>query len=239
MHFRRPVFSCRAAPGGPALYYRMRAGCGYSGFGSTHRHGVIWHAGSCASGAGVRLDGRCYGSMTFPLACGGGGWKSPGRMAARQVAVSSFGYHGGDAEAETIRWYLEDYAEFPADPGARLLPAEAESGPGARSASDLFRRVFAGSRSGRRLGSGHRPGWARYGWRSMPTRPRRPACRGSCCVTPPPTPRVALAAGEFVRTHLRSAGPALAAGGGRGRAAGAAGDLPPGRPRGCAVPVGG
>jgi len=41
-------------------------------------------------------------------------------QAVRRVAESSFDYRVGNLEAERIRWYLEEYPEFPADPGPSL-----------------------------------------------------------------------------------------------------------------------
>ena len=36
---------------------------------------------------------------------------------ARQMTVAlTFSYQAGEPDAEKVRWYLEDYAEFPADP---------------------------------------------------------------------------------------------------------------------------
>ena len=39
---------------------------------------------------------------------------------ARQMTVSTFSYQASDQDGEKVRWYLEDYAEFPADPAPRL-----------------------------------------------------------------------------------------------------------------------
>ena len=61
--------------------------------------------------------------------------------AARQVAVSSVAYQVGGQDAEKVRWYLEDYAEFPADP-APVIAREAEARL-AEAGTDLFRRVFS------------------------------------------------------------------------------------------------
>src|SRR5579863_3127877 len=62
--------------------------------------------------------------------------------ASRRAATSAFSYQVGDQEAEKIRWYLEDYAEFPADP-APVLAADAETRLH-RIGTDLFRQVFTG-----------------------------------------------------------------------------------------------
>ncbi len=61
---------------------------------------------------------------------------------ARQAVVSTFCYRAGEQDAEKVRWYLEDYAEFPADPGPRLA-RDAEvilAGTG----TSLFGHVFTG-----------------------------------------------------------------------------------------------
>ena len=60
----------------------------------------------------------------------------------RRVEVAEFGYQADQAQAEQVRWYLEDYPEFPADP-APLLAAEAEARL-ARTGAELFGDVFAG-----------------------------------------------------------------------------------------------
>ncbi len=56
------------------------------------------------------------------------------------VAASLLGYQMNETDAERIRWYLEDYPEYPADPGRdRALAAEAVL---AKAGTDLFRGVF-------------------------------------------------------------------------------------------------
>jgi hypothetical protein len=62
--------------------------------------------------------------------------------AARRAAVATFAYQAGEREAEQVRWYLEDYPEFPADP-APVLAADAEARL-ARTGAELFGDVFAG-----------------------------------------------------------------------------------------------
>ena len=57
--------------------------------------------------------------------------------------VSSFIYEIEERDAERIRWYLEDYGVFPADPAPRLA-AEAEACI-ENIGSDLFRLVFSDS----------------------------------------------------------------------------------------------
>lgn len=61
----------------------------------------------------------------------------------RQVAVSPFAYQLSAADAEKVRWYLEEYPEFPADPAPQMaLEAEAVL---AGTGSGLFAKVFAGT----------------------------------------------------------------------------------------------
>ena len=122
---------------------------------------------------------------------------------APRVAVAEFGDAPDAGDGERIRWYLEEYAEFPADP-APVLAADAETllaGVGA----ELFTRVFSDEdaagiweRARDRLSEvrvevdtdpGQGPGLA---WELLRD-PRRDQA-------------VALAAGAFVRTHLRAEG---------------------------------
>ena len=123
--------------------------------------------------------------------------------AARRVAVAEFADLPESGDGERIRWYLEDYAEFPADP-APVIARDAEARL-ARAGTDLFRRVFSDAdaagiweRARDRLGEvrvevdadpGAGPGLA---WELLRD-PGRDAA-------------VALGAGAFVRTHLRAAG---------------------------------
>ena len=123
--------------------------------------------------------------------------------AARRVAVAEFGEPDDDSDRERVRWYLEDYAEFPADPAPVIARAAEERL--ARAGADLFGRVFSGpdaagiwERARDRLGEvrvevdadpGAGPGLA---WELL----RDPARDAA----------VALAAGTFVRTHLQAAG---------------------------------
>ena len=123
--------------------------------------------------------------------------------AARRVAVAEFAAPSDVRDLERVRWYLEDYAEFPADP-APVIAREAEAQL-AQAGAELFRAVFADvdaigiwERARDRLGQvrveveadpGEGPGIA---WELL----RDPGTDGS----------VALGAGAFVRTHLRAAG---------------------------------
>ena len=123
--------------------------------------------------------------------------------AARRVSVAEFDDLPDAGGGERIRWYLEDYAEFPADP-APMIARGAEAWL-AQVGADLFDRVFSSAdaagiweRARDRLGEirvevdadpGAGPGLA---WELLRD-PGRDAA-------------VALAAGAFVRTHLQTAG---------------------------------
>ena len=61
--------------------------------------------------------------------------------AVRRVAVAEFATPSGEEDRERIRWYLEDYAEFPSDP-APAIAQEAEANL-ARAGADLFQQVFS------------------------------------------------------------------------------------------------
>jgi tetratricopeptide (TPR) repeat protein len=127
--------------------------------------------------------------------------------AFRRTAVSSIVYEVANSDAETIRWYLEDYAEFPADP-APAIAAGAEARL-EQTGTELFTRVFSNQDA---LGI-----WERARERLDEVRVEVDTDPG----VPPGLPwellrypgtgtPVALSAGEFVRTHLRAAGhPAL------------------------------
>src|SRR5215831_15026836 len=65
-------------------------------------------------------------------------WRQEG--AGPRSAVSTFAYQMGEQDAEKIRWYLEDYLEFPADP-APIVAADAETRLSALG-SGLFRELF-------------------------------------------------------------------------------------------------
>jgi tetratricopeptide (TPR) repeat protein len=123
--------------------------------------------------------------------------------AERRAAVAQFGDPPEEGGREQVRWYLEDYAEFPADP-APAVAAEAEAEL-ARAGAELFGRVFSGAdamgiweRARDQLSDvrvevdvdpGAGPGLA---WELLRD-PRRDA-------------PVALGAGAFVRTHLQAEG---------------------------------
>ncbi|HTS95756.1 MAG TPA: CHAT domain-containing protein [Streptosporangiaceae bacterium] len=121
---------------------------------------------------------------------------------ARQVAVSAFSYHVDDAEAEKVRWYLEDYAEFPADPGPRLA-VEAESEM-AETGTGLFSLVFAGmDAAGIWAAARPRLGRVRVEVDADPS--EVPGLPWELLRDPGTGTALALSAGTFVRTHLQAA----------------------------------
>jgi hypothetical protein len=61
--------------------------------------------------------------------------------ATRRHAEATLGPISDAGDGERIRWYLEEYAEFPADP-APVLAAAAEAQL-ARVGAELFARVFS------------------------------------------------------------------------------------------------
>jgi hypothetical protein len=131
-------------------------------------------------------------------------WRGEGAWLREASAV--FAVPGDAGGGERIRWYLEDYAEFPAGP-APAFAAEAEAQL-AQAGEDLFHQVFAEPdavgiwyRALDRLSEvrvevdsdpGEGPGLA---WELL----RDPATGAP----------VALGAGAFVRTHLPAGQPVL------------------------------
>jgi tetratricopeptide (TPR) repeat protein len=128
-------------------------------------------------------------------------WQQDG--SAPRAAVSTFAYQVDEQDAEKIRWYLEDYPEFPADP-APVLAADAESRL-SDLGTGLFRQVFTGQD-----GAGI---WAQ-------AQDQLPQVRVEVDTDPDDVPglpwellrdpgtgtALALGAGEFVRTHRQTAG---------------------------------
>ena len=130
-----------------------------------------------------------------------------------QKAVATFPYRAGDQDGEKVRWYLEDYAEFPADP-APALAASAEQVL-AGTGTGLFAQVFGGMDA-----AGI---WAQARARLSDVRvevdtdpAEAPGLPWELLRAPSSDTALAVAAGEFVRTHLQTAG--------RARLPGAAGD---------------
>jgi tetratricopeptide (TPR) repeat protein len=122
---------------------------------------------------------------------------------ARRAAVSSFNYRADDREAERVRWYLEDYLEFPAYP-APAMAIEAESGL-ARTGAELFRDVFADQDAAMIWGLAQaRLGQVRVEVDTDPA--EAPGLPWELLRDPGTDTALAIGAGEFVRTHLRTAG---------------------------------
>ena len=121
---------------------------------------------------------------------------------ARRQAVSEFSYQADKESAERIRWYLEDYAEFPADPAPRLA-ADSEAWL-ARIGASLFRQVFAGpDGAGIWAIARDRLGEVRVEVDADPS--DVPGLPWELIRDPGPDTPLALIAGTFVRTHLRAA----------------------------------
>ena len=123
--------------------------------------------------------------------------------AARRVAVATFDYQADGREAEQVRWYLEDYPEFPADP-APALAAAAEARL-ARTGVELFRDVFAGPDGAVIWGLAQaRLGQARVEVDTDPA--EAPGLPWELLRDPGTGTALAAGAAEFVRTHLQTAG---------------------------------
>ena len=106
-------------------------------------------------------------------------------------------------DAERVRWYLEDYAEFPADPAPQLArDAEAIL---AGTGTSLFGHVFTGLDAAGYLGTMSRAQLSQVRVEVDTDPPTSRGCRGSCCATQAPTRRWRWAR-EFVRTHLQATG---------------------------------
>jgi tetratricopeptide (TPR) repeat protein len=107
-------------------------------------------------------------------------------------------------DGERVRWYLEDYAEFPADP-APAIAAEAEAQL-AQDGVELFRQVFEADRDTMRVWEAAAASLsdARV---EVDTDPGEgPGLAWELLRDPGTDAAVALGAGAFVRTHLRAAG---------------------------------
>jgi hypothetical protein len=122
--------------------------------------------------------------------------------AARRVAVAEFGDPPDAGDGERIRWYLEDYAEFPADPASALAAiAEARL---ALTGEELFGQVFSGDAAGIWERARDRLSEVRV---EVDTDPGAgPGLAWELLRDPGRDQAVALGAGAFVRTHLRAAG---------------------------------
>lgn len=123
--------------------------------------------------------------------------------AARRLAVNEIDEVPGSGDGERIRWYLEDYAEFPADPAPEIArDAEARL---AEAGADLFRRVFNGPDAGGIWERARdRLGEVRVEVEADPE--AGPGLAWELLRDPGRDVPLALGAKEFVRTHLRAAG---------------------------------
>jgi tetratricopeptide (TPR) repeat protein len=117
-------------------------------------------------------------------------------------AITSFSYVIGEQDAEKIRWYLEDYAEYPSDPAPRIaLDTEHQL---ARIGADLFRRVFSGQdAAGIWAQARNRLGQVRVEIDNDPA--DAPGLPWELLRDPGAGINTALEAGGFVRTHLQAA----------------------------------
>ena len=129
-------------------------------------------------------------------------WREERGLPREAEAVFADPSDAGDGER--VRWYLEDYAEFPADP-APALAREAEARLGELGTA-LFQRVFEANRDTMRVWDaavGSLPE-ARVEVDAEPG--AGPGLAWELLRDPGRDAAVALGAGAFVRTHLRAAG---------------------------------
>ena len=117
-------------------------------------------------------------------------------------AVSSFRYQVDKQDAEKIRWYLEDYAEYRADP-APGIALETEHRL-AQIGTDLFRHVFSGQdTAGIWAQARNRLNQVRLEVDNDPA--DAPGLPWELLRDPGAGINTALEAGAFVRTHLQAA----------------------------------
>jgi tetratricopeptide (TPR) repeat protein len=128
-------------------------------------------------------------------------WREEG--AAPREAEAVFTAPFDNQDGERVRWYLEDYAEFPADPAPEIA-REAEARL-AQQGADLFQQVFSSADSAEIWGRARdRLSEARV---EVDTDPGEgPGLAWELLRDPGTDGAVALGAGAFVRTHLRAAG---------------------------------
>jgi tetratricopeptide (TPR) repeat protein len=119
----------------------------------------------------------------------------------RQVAASVFTYRVDGADAEKVRWYLEEYAEYPADPAPRVA-LEAESVL-AQIGSGLFTGVFAGMDAAG-IWAQARPLLGRVRVEVDADPSEVPGLPWELLRDPGTGTALALSAGTFVRTHLQA-----------------------------------
>ena len=128
-------------------------------------------------------------------------WRQDG--SAPRAAVSAFAYQVAEQDAEKIRWYLEDYPEFPADP-APALAADAEARL-CELGTSLFRQVFTGQDAAAIWGQAQAQ---LSGVRlEVDTDPAEaPGLPWELLRDPGTGTTLALGAGTFIRTHRQTAG---------------------------------
>jgi tetratricopeptide (TPR) repeat protein len=128
-------------------------------------------------------------------------WREDGALPQEAEAV--FADPSDEGDGEQVRWYLEDYAEFPADPAPRLA-REAEARLRELGMA-LFQRVFEANRDTMRV-------WNAAAGSLPQARVEVDADPGAgsglaweLLRDPGRDAAVALGAGAFVRTHFRAA----------------------------------
>ncbi|HEV3294708.1 MAG TPA: CHAT domain-containing protein, partial [Streptosporangiaceae bacterium] len=128
-------------------------------------------------------------------------WREDGELPREAEAV--FADPSGEKDGEQVRWYLEDYAEFPAEPAPRLA-REAEARLRELGMA-LFQRVFEANRDTMRV-------WNTAAGSLPQARVEVDADPGAgsglaweLLRDPGQDAAVALGAGAFVRTHFRAA----------------------------------
>jgi tetratricopeptide (TPR) repeat protein len=142
-----------------------------------------------------------------PAGAGGGrrvrvSWREEAALPREAEVV--FAAPSENQDGERIRWYLEDYAEFPADPAPAIArDAEAQL---AQTGAELFRQLFEANRDTMRV-------WDAAAAELPDARVEVDTDPGEGSGLPwellrdPGTDApVALGAGAFVRTHLQAAG---------------------------------
>ncbi|HEY1346709.1 MAG TPA: hypothetical protein VGF54_17100, partial [Streptosporangiaceae bacterium] len=124
--------------------------------------------------------------------------------AARRVAVAEFASPPQEQAGERVRWYLEDYAEFPADP-APVIARQAEDQL-AQQGTDLFRQVFEANPDTMRVWDAAAAALADARVEVDTDPGVGPGLAWELLRDPARDQPVALGAGAFVRTHLRATG---------------------------------
>jgi hypothetical protein len=140
---------------------------------------------------------------------GGGARRVRVRLEGARVvpreAVREFGWVAAADDAELVRWYLEDYAEFPADPAPNV--ARRAEGRLADLGSDLFAQVFGAGDAAQlwTLATSGAGGLAGVRLEVDADPQDVPGLPWELLREPSTGAGVVLGAGEFVRTHLQAA----------------------------------